>query len=142
MLRKMMFLMALLCAMTVISLAETPDMGPCSYGIYYTPPQFSYDYRTNLPPLFKANRWACVGQTAEKVNFPNSPANGTDTQFQLVVVVSGNNYPILYVSEENLSIWLADEQPPGSSWSVTQGTGIVTFTSAPGVGNPVQFKIF
>lgn len=140
-----MFTISLLLALSVAGFADIP--GTNCTAIYQVPEGHPYVTKGSLrPPYWTANRWECWQGGLSTTEFENSPANGTDTEFQLAIqfvidfpVIS--YYPILYVDEELLKVHINDELPPGSSWSVNQGTGMVTFTLAPGPGDTVTFDI-
>jgi hypothetical protein len=79
--------------------------------------------------------------------FENSPANGTDTQFQLNVWLVYNDFrypnPIRYVNEDILHVYtgLPFIELDGSAYEVNQGTGVVTIYNPPASGTHLHFEI-
>lgn len=149
MLRNLIFLAVLFCSITGSVLATTPDMGGFDY-VFYTPVGHFYEPRPTPPraPIWTANRWEGAYAPLWINQVPNSPANGTDTQFPLVLDFADNghvyHYPILYVNEEKLHIYsfaVGVSEIDHSHWSVEQGTGVLTLDEAPHELTQIYFEI-
>lgn len=114
-------------------------------AIYVTPEGHYYNNRQVLPPFWIQWRWNCMETALDVSQFENSPANGTDQDFQLAIgfvidtpIIS--YYPIVYVNDW-LTIYKNGVPMDLSEWFVTQGTGVVHLNSAPAAGDDIEFDV-
>lgn len=145
---KKLIVLAFLISIFAIGTYAT-DPAPGCVAIYQVPDGQPYNYRdASIPPLWKTNRWLCLESGVGFTEFANSPSDGVTTDYYLALRFDTANgvvfYPVLYVNENKLHIWefTATAQNELTGWAVEQGTGKVSLTSAPGVGNGVLFEIY
>lgn len=145
--KKLFLIISLVFLCSVSAFADNP--APGCVAIYRVPIGQPYNYRdASIPQIWKTNRWMCLSSGVGFTEFENSPGDGVITEYYLALRFDTANgvvfYPVLYVNENKLHIWeftpLAQNELDG--WAVEQGTGKVSLTSAPGVGNGVLFEIY
>jgi hypothetical protein len=139
-------LLIVLSVMFLFSLpAVAQDPSPGCVAIYYVPIGQPYNERAVRPPFWTVNRWECLAEGVTSTPFVNSPATGTDVNFQLALIFDNGSgavyYPVLYVNEQQLGIYDDGDIIPPALYSVDQGTGQVTRADPPVLGAAVTFDI-
>lgn len=143
--KKIIIALSLILACAGYSFADTYVPGTNCLAIYQVPEGQPYSTKVLRPPFFTVNRWECLTTALSRSEFSNSPASGTDTDFQLAIGFVTDPplvtyYPILYVGDW-LEVFVDDVGISNQLYSVDQGTGVVHFYTAPAQGSDIAFDV-